>query len=96
MRSDRITVAILVIALFTHAAAGQTTFRLYDGVTAYVPNPQGKDFTVKLDVRDLNLHETGPREVLVKIYDPDGKAVVRKVIPDDGVTSKAMLPAAGA
>src|SRR5581483_518553 len=49
-----------------------------------------------LDVRDINIYETGPREVLVKVYDPDGKPVVRQVVPDDGVTSQAFLPPLGA
>jgi hypothetical protein len=75
---------------------GAATWRLYDGITAYVPNPEGKSFTLTLQVRDLNLLETGPREVLVKVYDPDGGMLVRNVIPDDGVTSKAYLPVAGA
>lgn len=96
MRPYRLLLSAIVLGLCTHAASAATTFRLYDGVTAYVPNPTGKAFTLTLDVRDLNLFETGPREVFVKIYDPDGKAIVRKVIPDDGVTSKAYLPVVGA
>lgn len=74
----------------------ESTHRLQDGITVFVPNPQGKDFTVRLTVRDLNIYETGPREILCKIYDPDGQAVVRQVIPDDGVTSQAFLPPMGA
>ena len=66
--------------------AGQF-YRLYEGITAYVNNPDGKEFTVNLDVRDLNLTANGPREVLFKVYDPDGKPIVREIIPDDGVTS---------
>ena len=72
------------------------THRLYDGITAFVANAEGKGFSVTLDVRDLNFHETGPREVLVKIYDPDGRTVVREVIPDDGITAGAYQQAAGA
>jgi hypothetical protein len=77
-------------------ASAETTYRLQDGITAFVPNPQGKEFTVSLAVRDLNIYEAGPREILCKIYDPDGKAVVRQVIPDDGVTSQAFMPPMGA
>ena len=33
---------------------------------------------------------TGPREVLFKVYDPDGQPVVREVIPDDGCASANM------
>lgn len=65
----------------------QQTYRLYQGITAYVNNPDGRDFDVSLDVRDLNLHASGPRELLVKIYGPDGRPVVREVIPDDGASS---------
>ncbi|MCX5658306.1 MAG: hypothetical protein NTW19_01120 [Planctomycetota bacterium] len=65
-------------------AQGERTFRLREGVTALVANPEGKDFTVAIDVRDINLEANGPREVLFKVYDPEGKPVVREVIPDDG------------
>src|ERR1051325_5102691 len=63
------------------------SFRLYEGLTLLIHNPAGRAFTFKLDLRDLNLMETGPREVLFKIYDPDGKPVVREIIPDDGVAA---------
>jgi hypothetical protein len=85
----------MILSLLAQVASA-ATYRLYDGITAYVNNADGKDFTLTLDVRDINLLETGPREVLVKIYDPAGKAIVRSVIPDDGVTSQAYLPVAGA
>lgn len=65
--------------------AAQPTFRLYEGLTMLVDNSEGTGFTFALDVRDLNLTEPGPREILFKIYDPSGKPVVREVIPDDGV-----------
>ena len=69
------------------APVAGTTFRLCDGLTILVNNPKGAAFTLGLDVRDLNLIETGPREVLLKVYDPEGKALVREVIPDDGVVT---------
>ncbi len=69
------------------ARADERVFRLYDGITAYVNNPDGKAFKASLDVRDLNLLANGPREVLVKVYDPSGKNVVRQIIPDDGCTT---------
>lgn len=89
---------LTVVCLLVCASAvlAQSTHRLQDGITAFVNNADGKDFTVALTVRDLNLFETGPRELLVKVYDPDGKPVVRQVIPDDGVVSKAFLPPIGA
>lgn len=76
---------------FTNGA----TFRLYDGVTAYVLNPDGQPFTATLDLRDWNVFESGPREALVKIYAPDGSAVVRRVIEDDGVGGGAYMPETG-
>jgi hypothetical protein len=77
-------------------AAGESTHRLQDGITAHIHNPDARTFTVSLTVRDLNLYENGPREVLCKVYDPDGKVLVREVIPDDGVASKSFLPPMGA
>lgn len=62
----------------------EQTFRMNEGVTIFALNPDGKDFTVSIDVRDLNLFANGPRETLFKVYDPDGIPVVREVIPDDG------------
>lgn len=78
-----------MLGAVTPAAAwdGPQTYRLYRGVTLYVANPAGAEFTVDLDVRDLNLFANGPREVLFKVYDPDGRPVVREIIPDDGVAS---------
>ncbi len=96
MRFHSLPLSLVLLVLSTPFAQTASTYRLSDGITAYVPNPDGKDFTLKLDVRDINLLETGPREILVKIYDPTGKVLVRTVIPDDGVTSQATLPAAGA
>jgi hypothetical protein len=93
MRLPRfVTFCILLVLAVPRTVAAQTTHRLYDGITAFVPNDAGKDFTVTLDVRDINIFETGPREVLFKVYDPDGTPVVREVIPDDGVVSKAYQP----
>ena len=71
------------------------THRLYQGVTFYIDNADGKAFDVQLDLRDLNLYGNGPREVLFKVYDPDGQPLVREYIPDDGVESEAYLPAIG-
>lgn len=71
-------------AAAAQAATNGQTYRLYEGITVYINNPEGKDFTVSLDVRDLNLMANGPRELLFKVYDPEGQPVVREVIPDDG------------
>lgn len=73
------------------SVAGERFHRLCEGLTVYVHNPEGRDFTVGLDVRDLNLQANGPREILYKVYDPAGRPVVREVIPDDGCTT-ANLP----
>ena len=92
-------VMLLVTPALLRAAAAPDTagevFRLYEGITAYVYNPEGKDFTVGLDVRDINLYANGPREVLYKIYDPDGKPVVRESIPDDGCSTSNMQERVG-
>src|SRR5262245_60688286 len=88
MKSMLLTVVALTITLCTASSSpAEQSYRLHEGLTAYVHNPQGKEFAVNLDVRDLNLFASGPREVLFKVYDPDGKAVVREIIPDDGVTT---------
>ncbi len=87
--------AVVLLCSFSSLRA-ESTHRLHDGITAHVHNAAGQDFTVHLSVRDLNLFEPGPREVLVKVYDPAGQAVVRKIIPDDGVSSRAFLPPLGA
>ncbi|MBI2438057.1 MAG: hypothetical protein HYV36_04490 [Lentisphaerae bacterium] len=79
----------------SEAVSAGLPFRFYQGVTAYIHNPDGKPFEVKIDVRDWNLMENGPREVLVKLYDPDGQALVRQVIADDGIAGDAFLPETG-
>jgi hypothetical protein len=85
----------VVLCLLLDARAVTQTFRLVGGVTLYAPNPDGKPLTVTLAVRDLNLYNAGPRELLFKIYDPDGKPVVREIIPDDGITDGAFMDRIG-
>jgi len=99
MRTPLVHLAIALLVTFAKAQPAaeqlhlapldltQPTYRLYEGLTLLVNNPDGKAFKFTLDVRDLNLTEPGPRELLFKIYDPSGKAVVREVIPDDGITT---------
>ena len=79
--------AAVLPTLGARGAEAEQFYRLHRGVTAYVNNPEGKGFTVTVDVRDVNLYEAGPREVLLKVYGPDGKVLVRRVVPDDGVTT---------
>lgn len=81
--------------LVVPSRAAADTHRLYDGLTLFVDNPEGRAFDVDLGVRDLNLHENGPREVLFKVTDPRGNVPVREVIPDDGVTSPVTPVARG-
>src|SRR5687768_15745122 len=86
-------ISICLAFLFgTPAARGQEFHRLYDGVTLYVDNRDGRAFDLSLDVIDTNIYENGPREVMIKVYDAAGATHVREVIADDGVTSKAYLP----
>jgi hypothetical protein len=104
MTKMNIAVAALILAGFvvfgvgTAQGAQEATeknpwHRLYPGATFFFDNPDGKPFELSLDVQDLNLLESGPREVLVKVYQPDGTTAVREIIPDDGVTSGGILPA---
>lgn len=91
-------VAVLVLSAGASPAqegAVSPWYRLYDGITAYIVNPQGKEFTLECHIKDSNFLEVGPREVLVKVYDPQGKAVVREVIPDDGIPGGDTEVAAG-
>lgn len=76
--------SVLLASAAAQAQAPERFYRLHEGITAYVVNAEGKDFNISLDVRDLNLHANGPREILFKVYDPDGKPVLREIIPDDG------------
>ena len=82
----------LALTLAGGVSASETTYRLYDGITAFVTNPDGRPFTVTLEVRDINHRMHGPSELLVKVYPPDGKPVVREVIPDDGIAASTANP----
>ena len=96
MRTTFLLLANLLLAAAASAAEpNAATVRFYQGVTAYIANPQGEAFDVQLDVREWNLVENGPREVLLKIYDPDGAVVARQVIEDDGIVGEAFMPEAG-
>lgn len=85
---------LAVHSLVPTASASESTHRLYDGITAFVNNPDGREFTVTLDVRDINHRMHGPSELLIKVYPPDGRPVVREVIPDDGVLTHTSNPSA--
>ena len=74
---------------FAQGAPNGQTYRLYDGITAYVLNPEGKEFSIHLELRDINIMSQGPREVLYKVYDPEGTPVVREILPDDNVPGGA-------
>ncbi len=91
MRKIRLMPAAGMLLFAAIGAAAPTTLRLYNGVTLHVDNADGRDFEVTLQVRDLNLLANGPREMLFKVYTPDGRPAVREVIPDDGVVAPAFL-----
>ncbi len=78
---------VLCCVLAARVSAGPAAHRLYDGLTATIHNPRGRAFTVTLEVRDLNYMSQAPAELLLKVYQPDGKAVVREVLGDDGVVA---------
>ena len=90
------TLLLPFLLLAATTAYGKSIHRIADGLTAFVHNPDGKPFEVTLDVRDINIHENGPRELLVKLYAPDGKTLMREVVPDDGITKAAYQHPAGA
>ncbi|MCX5661603.1 MAG: hypothetical protein NTW19_18150 [Planctomycetota bacterium] len=62
-------------------------YHLRQGVTFYVVNPSGKDFTVDLDLKDLNIYCQGAQTALVKVYGPEGEVAVDDEIPDDGIVN---------
>src|SRR6185295_16223092 len=93
-----IAFALLVVpveAAHGHDAQDGVTLRLYQAATAYVVNPDGRAFEVAIDSRQWHLLENGPRELLVKISDPDGRVLERKLIEDDGVPGNAYVPETG-
>ena len=94
MRCPKIHLAFLLLGLLSVPAADAAprNVRLYPGLAAYVNNPQGQAFELELDVRDWNVFADGPRELLLKVYDPQGRALVREIIEDDGITNGAYLP----
>jgi hypothetical protein len=70
--------------------------RLHDAATVLLDHPSGAAFGIELDVRDLNAAPRGPAELLVKVYGPDGRLLVREIVPDDGVAQGLFAgPAAG-
>ena len=100
MRMRTWTLLTLLLGLLAATSPAQSapegkTFRLYNGITAFINNPKGEDFTFTMDVRDINTFANGPREVLIKVYDPSGKPVVREIIPDDGCVTEAFQPRIG-
>ncbi|NLL83089.1 MAG: hypothetical protein GX230_02450 [Lentisphaerae bacterium] len=87
---------LFILSLLTLTALYVTstpeTYRLYEDMGFFINNPDATDFTVTLEVRDVNLTASGPSELLVKLYNPAGDTVVREVIPDDGFDAGKMGP----
>jgi hypothetical protein len=84
--------ASVVLALALAAAGANAeapNYRLYEELVAFLHNPDGKEFALTLDARDINHIAAGPSELLVKVYAPDGQFFVREVVPDDGVTASS-------
>jgi len=71
------------------------TYRLYPGIAAYVHNPKGEALDLSIELRDWNVFASGPREVMLKVYDPEGRPVIRQLIEDDGIVSRGYQPAIG-
>ncbi len=59
--------ALALLAASPIARAADTIYPLHDGITAFVPNPEGKKFSLTLGVRDINVYETGPRVSLDRL-----------------------------
>jgi hypothetical protein len=71
------------------AVAKETLYRLRPAVAFYVHNPKGVSFDVRLSRHDLNFYCHGPREMSVKVMDPDEKELFWYEFPDDGITVAA-------
>lgn len=104
MRNRIVVSTVLATLLINWSAAysnpvveneSATVHRLYEGLTAFIDSDGREPLTIDLWVRDLNLMEPGPREILVKLYDPNGQTIVREVIPDDGIAPLNQVPMAG-
>ena len=67
------------------SAAADTPRRLSNALTVFVDNTEGKPFDIEIDVLDINHLTPFPSELLVKLESPDGRVLVREVLPDDGI-----------
>ena len=83
------SLSFLTILILPFVHSEPPAHRLYDGITAFINNPDGQAFKIDLEVRDINFRMQGPSELLVKAYSPDGKPAVREIVPDDGVIDRS-------
>lgn len=63
-------------------------YRLYDDLALFFVHAKGGSFVLRLTVRDLNRLACGPSELMVHLYDPQGRLILREVLPDDGVNPR--------
>jgi hypothetical protein len=84
--------AAMMLALTVSRAEEAPYQRLYDSLTVFLSNPAGTDFDMTLEVWDINHFNNGPSELLWKVYPPDGRPVVREIIPDDGLPNGIFGP----
>lgn len=81
-----ILTSILACTAFAESPPSEKLYRLRPAIALYISNPRGIAFDIRLSRRDLNFYCHGPRELAVKIMDPDERELHWYEFPDDGVT----------
>ena len=84
--------AVLIMLCGLAASAMASTHRLYDGITAFVPNPTARTSPSPSTCATSTSSRPGRARCCSRSTIPTASPVVREVIPDDGVTSQAFLP----
>lgn len=61
-------------------------WRPRENMMFYLNDETGGGFDLKIDLRDMNVYCEGARDAYVFVIAPDGRILVRCLLPDDGIT----------
>jgi hypothetical protein len=62
-------------------------WRLRNQVVYHLVDDAGDGFDLTVFIRDMNVYDQGPRTVTLFVEGPQGRTLVNRVVPDDGIES---------
>ncbi len=85
----KISVCIMILSsailTATEFLGPEKFWRPRENMVFYLEDTAGGGFDLRIDLRDMNVYCEGARDAFVFVIGPDGRILVKKLLPDDGV-----------